>query len=173
MSKPSPNPLRLYREADALLRGLEDDEGSGLAGAQLLEQIIVHHHFRDATVGQAADEPGPADIHLVDLEAKPGRQQHPHRGDHPHQLGFVISGLEDDDSEADIGAIFRGHALNEGALLALGSGRSVATDLPIIVDRFYRTLGGGLIRRSIPNGKHHGAGEHPLGGRAGADRARK
>ena len=145
MSKPSPNPLRLIGKPMPSSGRLEDNEGCGLAGAQLLEQIVVHHHLRDAAVGQAADEPGAADIHLVDLEPEPGRQQHAHRGDDPHQLGFVIGGLEDDDSEADIGAVFRGHALDEGALLALGSGRGVAADLPIVVDRFDRALGGGLI----------------------------
>src|SRR3954471_13580888 len=55
-----------HGEADALLGRLEDDEGRGLAGAQLLEQIVVHHHLGHAAVGQAAHEPGAAHIDLVD-----------------------------------------------------------------------------------------------------------
>ena len=60
-----------HRKADALFRCLEDDEGRGLAGAQLPHQFLVHDHFGDAAVGQAAHEAGAADVGLVDLEPSP------------------------------------------------------------------------------------------------------
>src|SRR5690606_16989694 len=68
-------PLQAHREADALFRGLEDDEGRGGAGAQLADQLVVHDDFRDTAVRQAAHKTGAADIDVVDLQAKPGRQQ--------------------------------------------------------------------------------------------------
>src|SRR5665647_804037 len=58
-----------HRKADAFLRRLEDDEGRVLAGAKFLDELVVHDHFGDATVGQAAHETGAADIGGVDLEA--------------------------------------------------------------------------------------------------------
>src|ERR1700722_5191945 len=45
-----------HREADAFFRRLEDDEGRGLAGTQLVDQGVVHDHFGNAAVGQAAHE---------------------------------------------------------------------------------------------------------------------
>src|SRR6266567_1411196 len=75
-------PLEAHRNADALFGSLENDEGRGLAGAQLLDQIVVHDHFGDAAVGQATHEPGPADVGLVDLQPEPGRQQHAQRRQH-------------------------------------------------------------------------------------------
>ena len=68
LSKPSPKPFRLIGNADAFFRRLEDDEGRGLAGAQLLDQVVVHDHLGDAAVRQAAHETGAADVGLVDLE---------------------------------------------------------------------------------------------------------
>src|SRR5215470_13030877 len=57
-----------HGKANAFLWRLEDDEGCGLAAAQLLEQIVVHHDLRHAAVGQAAHEAGASDIGLVDLQ---------------------------------------------------------------------------------------------------------
>src|SRR5580693_6788068 len=67
--------LQAHREADALLGRLEDDEGRGLAGAHLLDQLVFHDHFGDAAIGQAAHEAGAADIVVVDLQAQPRWQQ--------------------------------------------------------------------------------------------------
>src|SRR5437764_3028026 len=67
--------LQAHREADSLLRRLENDEGRSLPGAQLLDQIVVHDHFGHAAARQAAHETGAADILIVDLETKAGRQQ--------------------------------------------------------------------------------------------------
>src|SRR6476619_4445194 len=44
--------LQADRKADALLGRLEDDEGRGLAGAHLVNQLAFHDHFGDAAVGQ-------------------------------------------------------------------------------------------------------------------------
>src|SRR5437867_1892220 len=60
--------LEAHREADALLRRLEDDEGRGLPGTQLLDQILVHDHFGDAAVRQATHKAGASDVGLIDLE---------------------------------------------------------------------------------------------------------
>src|SRR5262245_23859039 len=60
--------LEPHREAAALFRRLEDDEGRGRPGAQLLHQILVHHHLGDAAVRQAAHEAGAADVDLIELE---------------------------------------------------------------------------------------------------------
>src|SRR6202022_3266932 len=65
--------LETYGKADALLGRLENDESRGLPAAQLLEQIVIHHHFGNAAVGQAAHESGAADVDLVDLEPEAGR----------------------------------------------------------------------------------------------------
>src|SRR5262249_4991324 len=63
--------LQAHRETDAFLRGLENDEGRGLAGAQLLHQVLVHDDLGDAAVRQAAYETSPPDVRLVDLEPQP------------------------------------------------------------------------------------------------------
>src|SRR5260370_41054122 len=88
-----------HGKADALLRRLKNDESRSLPAAQLLEQIVIHHHLGDATVGQAADKTGSADVDLVNLEPKAGRQQHADRSDHAHQLGLVIGGFVKNDGE--------------------------------------------------------------------------
>ena len=54
--------LQRHREANALFRRLEDDEGRGLGGAELAEQLVVHDDLGDAAIGQAADEAGAADV---------------------------------------------------------------------------------------------------------------
>src|SRR4029077_11142169 len=43
--------VQAERKADALFGGLEDDEGRGLGGAELAEQLFIHHHFGDAAIG--------------------------------------------------------------------------------------------------------------------------
>src|SRR5581483_1845213 len=67
--------LEAQREADAFFRRLEDDEGRRLAVAQLPDQLVVHHHFGEASARQAAHEAGPAHVGLVDDETKAGRDQ--------------------------------------------------------------------------------------------------
>src|SRR5215510_6453802 len=47
--------LQANREADAFFGRLEDDEGRGLAGAQLLEQIVIHDYLGNAPTWQAAE----------------------------------------------------------------------------------------------------------------------
>jgi hypothetical protein len=54
----------------------------------------------------------------------------------------VIGGLQDDDGEADIGAVLGGDALDQRALVALRSRRGVAADLPVAMHRFDRALAG-------------------------------
>ncbi len=53
---------------------------------------------------------------------------------------LCVGGLEHDHGQADIGAVFRRHALDQRALLGFGAGRSVAADLPIFMHRFDRAL---------------------------------
>src|SRR5215472_3658167 len=60
--------LQAHRKADAFFRRLKDDEGRSLTGAQLLDQVVVHHHFGHATVRQAAHETGPPDVRIVDFQ---------------------------------------------------------------------------------------------------------
>ena len=108
-----------------------------------LHQVLVHDHLGDAAVRQAADETGAADVGIVDLEAEAGRQQHAHRGHHAQQARFVVGGLEDDDGDTDIGAVFGGHALNQRALLTLSTRRGIATNLPVAMHRADGALGGG------------------------------
>ena len=122
-----------------------------LAGAQFLDQLVVHDHLGDAAIGQAAHEAGAADVGIVDLEAEAGRQQHAERRHHAHQPALGVGGLEHDHGQADIGAVLGGHALDQRALLALGAGRRVAADLPVFVHRLDRALGSG---RSSSRARH-------------------
>jgi hypothetical protein len=59
--------------------GLEDDEGRGLGGAQLIQQLVVHHHLRHAAIGQASDKSGAADVLMVEFQGKPRGQEHAER----------------------------------------------------------------------------------------------
>src|SRR5882757_8734118 len=59
---PLAKPVEAEREADTLFGGLEDDEGGGLGGAELAQELLVHHHFGNAAIGQASDKTGTADI---------------------------------------------------------------------------------------------------------------
>src|SRR6202034_4828944 len=117
-----------HRETDAFFRRLENDEGRGLPGAQLAYELVVHDHFGDAAVRQAAHEPRAADVVIIDFEPEAGRQEHPERGDDAHEPALLVGGLEDNDGQADIGAVLRRHTLHQRALLALRARRRVATD---------------------------------------------
>ena len=139
-------PLQAHRDTDAFFRRLEDDEGRGLAAAQLPHQIVGHLDLGDAAVRQAAHEAGLADIGLVDLEPEAGGDQHAERREHAHQAALLVGGLQDDDGQADIRPVLGGHALDQGALLALRAGRGIAANLPVAVHRFdgaLRVRGGG------------------------------
>ena len=111
-----------------------------MAGTQLLDQIIVHHHFGDAAVRQAADEAGPADVGLIDLQSEPGREQHADRRNHTQQSALLVGGFQYDHGQTDIGAILGSDALNERALLALGARRCVTANLPVVVNGLDRAL---------------------------------
>src|SRR6266702_744603 len=152
--------LQAHREANAFLRRLENDEGRSLPGAQLLDQIVVHHHFGHAAAGQAADETGTTDVLIVDLETKARRQQDAKRGHHPHQAALLVRGLQYDDRESDIRPVLRGHALHQRTLLALCAGRRIATDLPIAMHGFDRTLGTGAIGRPRNNNENGSGQQH-------------
>ena len=136
-------PLRLIGKPMPSSGRLEDDEGGGLAGPQLVDQVVVHDDLGDAAVGHAAHEAGPAQLGVVDLEPEAGGQQDAGRGDHPHDPGLLVGGLQDDHRQPDIGPVLRRDALNQHALLGLGAGRSVAADLPVAVDGSDRALGMG------------------------------
>ena len=92
------------------------------AGAQLLEQIVIHDHLGNAATWQAADEAGAPNIGLVDLQPEPGGKQHAHGGDDTHEPALLVGGLEHHHGEADTGAIFRHDRLHERALLLQGAG---------------------------------------------------
>jgi len=96
----------------------------------------------------AFDEAGAPDIDIVDLEAEAGRQQHAERRLHPHQAGFLVGGLQDQNRDADAGAIFGNHALKQGALLVLCAGRGFAADLPVAMHGADRALRRGRHGRS-------------------------
>src|SRR3974390_2256303 len=140
-----------HREADAFFRSLEDDEGRGRTGAHLLDERVIHDHLGNAAIRQASHEPGAADIGLVDLQSESRGQQHTQRSHHPHKPAPLVGGLEHDHCETDIGAVFRGHALYQGALLSFGAGRGVAADLPVLVHRLDRALCGGPFGKGGKN----------------------
>jgi hypothetical protein len=52
----------------------------------------------------------------------------------------LIGRFQHNDGEADIRPVFCGHALDQGALLALRARRRVAADLPVAVYRFDGSL---------------------------------
>ena len=108
--------------------------------SQLADQVVVHDDLGDAAVGHAAHEAGPAELGIVDLQPQARRQQHAGRGDHPHDPGLLVRGLQDDHGQADIGPVFGGDALDQRALLGLGAGRRVAADLPVAMDGADRAL---------------------------------
>ena len=64
---PIRQPVQTERKPDPLFGGLEDDEGRGLGGAKLAEQLVVHHDFGNAAIGQAADKTGAADVDIVEM----------------------------------------------------------------------------------------------------------
>src|SRR5579864_5664120 len=85
--------LQAHGKADAFFGRLENDEGRGLAVAQLVDQVVVHDHFGDAAVGQAAHETSAADVLIVDLQPQPRGNQHAERRDHAHQAALLVAGL--------------------------------------------------------------------------------
>src|SRR5262249_6970524 len=72
-----------YRDADAGLRRLEDDEGRGMPLVELGEQVFVDLDLGNAAVAGAADVGGIADVLAVDLEPEAGRQEDAARDKHP------------------------------------------------------------------------------------------
>src|SRR5437764_12449606 len=74
--EPFTEPVQAEREADALFGGFEDDESCRLGAAQLAQELVVHHDFGHAAIGQAPDKAGAANILVIELEAEPGGQQH-------------------------------------------------------------------------------------------------
>src|SRR6516164_1762282 len=85
--------LQAHGDTYSFLRRLEDDEGCARAGAQLPDQVVVHYHFGDTAVGEAAHEPGAANVRLVDLEPETRGQQHTERRQHTQQPSFLIGGF--------------------------------------------------------------------------------
>src|SRR4029078_1340604 len=139
-------PGQAHREADAFFGRLKDDECRAFSGTQLLDQLVVHDHFSDAAVWQAADEARAPDIRLVDLEPETRRQHHAERRDHAHQAAFLVGRLEHDHGEADIGTVFSSDALDQSTLLGFGAGRRIAADLPVFMHRLHGALGKGAVR---------------------------
>ena len=76
---PLADPVQAQRKPDALFRGLENDKRRGLGGAELAQQLVVHHDLRHAAIGQAPDKTSAADVLIVELQAQPGGQQHAER----------------------------------------------------------------------------------------------
>src|ERR1700683_3728812 len=163
---PFPEPVQAERKTDALFGGVEDDERRGLGGPELTHELVAHPGFGSAAIGQAADKPGAADVDIVELQAEAGGQEHAEWRHHAHQLALLICGLQHDDGEAGIGAVFGYHALDQGALLALRARRGVAANLPVAMDRSYRALRVGGAGR----GEQAGDGEAD-GGQARAHAA--
>src|ERR1700722_7972232 len=69
---PLAKPVQAQRKPDALFGGFEDDEGRGLGGPELTQELVVHHDFGNAAIGQAADKAGAADVDIVELQAEAG-----------------------------------------------------------------------------------------------------
>ena len=111
----------------------------------MAEQLVVHHDFGDAAIGQAAHEAGAADVLIVELQAQARGQQYAERRHHPHQLALLVGGFQHDHGEAGVGAVLGHHALDQGALLALRARRGVAADLPVAMDRPHRALRAGRL----------------------------
>lgn len=166
-------PVQAEREADAFFRRLKNDESGGLGAAELAEQLVFEDDLGDAAVGEAADEAGAADVLVVELESEPGGQQDPERGDHAHQAALLVGSLEHDHGQAGIGAVFRHHALDQGALLGLGARRGVAADLPVAMDGAYRALRMGKARKRQKDDRSHESGQRRKAVRRPCHRSRK
>src|SRR6202043_4152450 len=63
------------RNSNPVIGRLKDDEGRRRAGFQLADQLLVHLDLAEAAAAEAMRERHVADINLIDLEAKPGRQE--------------------------------------------------------------------------------------------------
>jgi hypothetical protein len=70
--------LQIYWKTYAFLGGLENNESSRLAGAKLLQQIIIHYYFGDAPVRQAADETYTAYVNVINLQPESCGEQYAH-----------------------------------------------------------------------------------------------
>src|SRR5690606_4378557 len=114
---------------------LEDDESGCLAGFEGFEEFVLEDHFRVATILEAADEIGTANIIAVDIEAKAVRKQNAKRGQNAQDFGIVVSCTQDDDGKSDFGAILGDHVLHEGALFAGRSTRRIADYRPGAMSR--------------------------------------
>src|SRR4051812_21992342 len=91
--EPRSEAVQRHRDADALLRGLEHDEGGRLPLLELVDQVVFHDDLGDAARGQAADEAGPAHVGLIDLEAEARRKQDPERREDAQEAAPAVRGL--------------------------------------------------------------------------------
>ena len=101
---------------------------------------VVHQHFRNAAVRQAANEAGCAHVGVVDPEAEPARQQHPERSQNAQDARLLVGGFHDHYREADVFAVLRRHELHDDALLIFRSRRSIAAKIPVAVLRLHLAL---------------------------------
>jgi hypothetical protein len=60
----------------------------------------------------------------------------PERSHDAKKAALAIGGLEHDHEQGEIGTVLGGHVLNEGALFALGAGRGLAAQLPVVERAF-------------------------------------
>jgi len=77
LSYPSPSPFKLSGKADALFGGLEDDERRGLGGAELTQELVVHHDFGNAAIGRQRTNPARPTSDVVELQAEAGGSSTP------------------------------------------------------------------------------------------------
>ncbi len=112
-----------------------------MAVAHLADELVIHDDLGDAACRQAADESGPPDIDIVDLQPEAGGKQDTERRDHAQKLALSVRRLEDDHDQIDVWPILGGDALQQGALLMRRAGRRLATDFPIAVLGFDNALG--------------------------------
>ena len=115
--------------------------------AQLLDQRIVHQHFRDAAVRQAADEAGGAHVGVVDSEPETARQQNAERRQHAQDARLLVRRLHHDDGKPDILPVLRGDELHDHALLSRRPGRRVAAKIPVPMFRLHLALRESLSRQ--------------------------
>ena len=51
---PLADPVQAQRKPDPFFGGLENNRGRGLGGAELAQELVVHHDLGDAAIGQAS-----------------------------------------------------------------------------------------------------------------------
>jgi len=132
--------LQIYWEAYAFLGRLENNESSRLAAAELFQQIIVHHHFSHAPVGQAADEPGTAYVNFINLQSKSCGEEYAHGREDAQKPRLLLGIFHNNDRQPYLGVIFRRNALDKRALVFLASRRAVTAHLPVTMHRLDSTL---------------------------------